>query len=196
MFCEKCMKKIATFHYSEVINGVKNEHHLCAECAANTDVSYYSNLFDDGQQFAKLFSGILGSIVSSGEIGEIRQEKNQVTGICCPNCGMSYGEFCKNSAFGCPECYDVFGLMISDKIRKIQGSDTHIGKKPAAYTSDKKTNKNENTQINETEENKESTVRIEVLERKLKEAIEIEDFEEAARLRDKIKVMKEDGKNA
>ena len=29
MLCEKCQKNVATFHYTEVVNGVKNEHHLC-----------------------------------------------------------------------------------------------------------------------------------------------------------------------
>ena len=45
MLCEKCNKNQATFHYAEVINGVRSEHHLCSECAANTDVSFYSSIF-------------------------------------------------------------------------------------------------------------------------------------------------------
>lgn len=44
MLCEKCNKNQATFHYAEVINGVRSEHHLCSECAANTDVSFYSSI--------------------------------------------------------------------------------------------------------------------------------------------------------
>lgn len=46
MLCEKCNKNQATFHYAEVINGVRSEHHLCSECAANTDVSFYSSIFE------------------------------------------------------------------------------------------------------------------------------------------------------
>ena len=53
MLCEKCEKNQATFHYTEVVNGVKNEHHLCSECAANTDMSYYSTIFDN-DQFGKV----------------------------------------------------------------------------------------------------------------------------------------------
>ena len=35
MLCEKCNKNQATFHYAEVINGVRSEHHLCSECAVS-----------------------------------------------------------------------------------------------------------------------------------------------------------------
>ena len=46
MLCEICGENEATFHYSEVVNGNKTEHHLCSECAAKTDISYYTNLLD------------------------------------------------------------------------------------------------------------------------------------------------------
>ena len=38
MLCEICGENEATFHYSEVVNGNKTEHHLCSECAAKTDI--------------------------------------------------------------------------------------------------------------------------------------------------------------
>ena len=60
MLCEKCNKNQATFHYAEVINGVRSEHHLCSECAANTDVSFYSSIFENDENFTRLISGILG----------------------------------------------------------------------------------------------------------------------------------------
>ena len=44
MLCEICGENEATFHYSEVVNGNRTEHHLCSECAAKTDISYYTNL--------------------------------------------------------------------------------------------------------------------------------------------------------
>ena len=54
MLCEKCNKNQATFHYAEVINGVRSEHHLCGECAANTDVSFYSSIFENDENFTSL----------------------------------------------------------------------------------------------------------------------------------------------
>ena len=46
MLCEICGENEATFHFSEVVNGNKTEHHLCSECAAKTDISYNTNLLD------------------------------------------------------------------------------------------------------------------------------------------------------
>ena len=47
MLCEICGENEATFHYSEVVNGNKTEHHLCSECAAKTDISYYTAISDE-----------------------------------------------------------------------------------------------------------------------------------------------------
>lgn len=190
MLCEKCNKNPATFHYTEVLNGVKNEHHLCNECAANTDVSYYSSIFDNDEQFTRLISGILGGkgIISDGE------NKDPATSVSCPRCKMTYGEFVKNSRFGCPECYDVFGLLISDKIKKIHGSSTHVGKHPLKYGEVKdvvRENADENNDSADIQKE------IEILKKKQQAAVEIEDYTEAARIRDIIaKLNGKDKKDA
>ena len=185
MLCEKCKKNQAAFHYTEVINGVKNEHHLCAECAANTDISYYTSMFDN-DQFGKLLSGILGSAhFFTGE-----KNTDPAGNIQCPACGMTYGEFIKNSSFGCPDCYDVFGPLIADKIKKIQGSDVHVGKRPLLYSRQAGYVSSYNT---ETEEPEDTGKEIEFLSRKLKEAVAEENFEEAAKLRDTISELKGKG---
>lgn len=186
MLCEKCKKNQATFHYTEVVNGVKNEHHLCGECAANTDISYYSSVFDN-DQFGKLLSGILGSRMPG-----VEKEKDPAINVQCPTCKMTYGEFIKNSSFGCPDCYDVFGPLIADKIKKIQGSDTHVGKRPMLYSEVKFT-----SAFEEIEGSREEDIQkeIDILSKKLKEAVNIEDFEEAARLRDLIAGLKGKGGN-
>lgn len=184
MLCEKCRKNQATFHYTEVVNGVKNEHHLCGECAANTDISYYSSVFDN-DQFGKLLSGILGGQLFTGE-----KEADPAGNVQCPTCKMTYGQFVKNSSFGCPDCYDVFGPLIADKIKKLQGSDTHLGKRPMLYNREQS-----DTEVREITADREEDLQkeIEFLSKKLKEAVYIEDFEEAARLRDLISELKEKG---
>ena len=179
MICEKCKKNQATFHYTEVVNGVKNEHHLCGECAANTDMSYYSSVFDN-DQFGKLLSGILAGQLMKGE-----KEVNPAGNVQCPNCKMTYGEFVRNSSFGCPECYDVFGPLISDKIKKIQGSDNHVGKRPGLFNINKQQEPDK-----ETEDKRNVQDEIAFLSGRLKEAIVMEEFEEAARLRDLIAELK------
>ncbi len=181
MLCEKCEKNQATFHYTEVVNGVKNEHHLCSECAANTDISYYSTIFDN-DQFGKLLSGILGG----QNIFKGMEERDPAKSVQCPKCKMTYGEFIANSSFGCGDCYDVFGPLISTNIKKIQGSDTHIGKKPMLYAGNEFKN---NIAIKDSEK-RDLNKEIDYYSKLLKEAVAVEDFIEAARLRDLITELK------
>lgn len=190
MLCEKCGKNPATFHYTEVLNGVKNEHHLCGECAANTDVSYYSSIFDNDMNLTQLLSGILGG----GGILADSEKEDPVRQVQCPKCHTTYGEFVANSSFGCCDCYDVFGPLITDTIKKLQGSDRHIGKKPMIYKMS-----GHGAPAGADEEEKEVDLRreIEFLSKKLKEAVADEEFGEAAKLRDMIAQMKgKEGENA
>ena len=55
-------------------------------------------------------------------------ESDKSVNVTCPNCKTTYGEFVKNSRFGCPVCYDIFGLLISDKIswqQRIYGQEAY-----------------------------------------------------------------------
>ena len=55
MLCEKCGINTATFHYTEVVNGIKSEHHLCKQCVVGTDMSYYTSFFDNDAQSKNFF---------------------------------------------------------------------------------------------------------------------------------------------
>ncbi len=204
MLCEICGENEATFHYSEVVNGNKTEHHLCSECAAKTDISYYTNLLDSDGRLGQLLSGLLGMPIAGGQ-------DDPKTHVVCPGCHLSYGDFIKNSAFGCAECYNVFGPLLDDSIKKIQGSVNHQGKKPYRLM---KSMRSMNAQVNEDdsdadmnadgldiEENKPEKREkkhtraallheIDVMDKRLKQAVLEEDYEEAARLRDHIKDLK------
>lgn len=173
MLCERCNENEATIHYTEVINGVKNEHHLCAECAKETELGSFG-LLDGEFPFASLIKGILGA----KGIG-IGEEVNPLSQVICPSCGMNFEEFGREGRFGCSECYNVFGPLIMDKIKKIQGSTSHNGKK---YVHEAK---------KVVMKKKTSGDMIEQLQQQLQRAIELEEYEEAARLRDEIKQQKE-----
>ena len=45
MLCEMCKKNPATVHYTKVVNGLKEEKHLCEECAAKMKQSGEFNDF-------------------------------------------------------------------------------------------------------------------------------------------------------
>lgn len=170
MLCEKCNENEATVHYTEVINGVKSEHHVCAACAKDVDIYFYSGLFDEAFPFASLIKGML-----QGGAEERDEEAGALSQVVCPKCNMTYEEFTKEGRFGCVECYNVFGPLIVDKIKKIQGCVNHSGKKP--YKMVKKKDDSQTEKQNQ----------IELLKEQLKAALKMEEYEEAARLRDEIK---------
>lgn len=171
MLCEKCQEREATIIYTEIINGVKNEHSLCSECARDMD-------FGDELPFAELLAGILGAYAAENEKREDTMEQ-----VVCPSCKMSYRDFIRHGVFGCEDCYNVFEPLIEGNIKKIQGNNIHTGKRP-------RYNKGMEMKAKITEKEAVSE-KIEVLQEKLKEALKEEDYEEAAKLRDEIRALKE-----
>lgn len=190
MLCEHCKKREATVKYVEVINGVKTEHNLCTQCAAHADLGQFSALFEGEFPLGKLLSGLLGT-------QETEEEDEKYSGVVCPTCGTTYEEFVKDSCFGCPDCYSVFDPLISDNIRHLQGSEKHVGKHPAGFTSEKDAeggvSQNEKDSAVIPELSKEEKIRL--METRLKDAVRREEYEEAAKLRDEIRALKEEKQN-
>lgn len=186
MLCERCKIREANIQYTEVIGGVKKEHHFCSQCAKELDFGPYSAIFDGEFPLGKLLSGLLG-------ISE-EQKESSTSQIVCPTCGTSYDEFVKDSRFGCPDCYSVFDLLMSDNIKQLQGSEKHRGKQPknrqvrmaelTGEVPDILAGKAEPV-VNDPAE------QIRVLEAKLKEAVLREEYEAAAQYRDQIRALKE-----
>lgn len=174
MLCEKCRVREATIQYTEVVNGVRTEHNFCAQCAGEMDL---------GQDFplGRLLSGLLG-------LGAESPKEEKYSQVVCPTCGTSYEDFVKNSRFGCADCYEVFDLLISDKLKQLQGSDCHKGKTAK--------NRGETAGMpgrpEETEQKEENSLedRIARLYACQQAAVRREDYEEAARCRDEIRKLK------
>lgn len=193
MICERCKIREANIQYTEIVNGVKTEHHFCAQCARELDFGPYSAIFDGDFPLGKLLSGLLG-------IGETPEEEDTASQVVCPTCGLSYEEFVKNSWFGCPDCYGVFDLLISDKIKQLQGSESHKGKRPAKirYEAEKKASAGAAAGAHLEEEAKgarsQETAREElrVLQARLHEALKREEYETAAWCRDRMKELREE----
>ena len=106
MKCESCNEREAKIHFTSVINGVMEEHHLCEVCASGIQKDLH-------EQFPlhKLFEGI-----------DVDTK--------CPNCGLSYEKFRSTGKLGCSRCYDAFGKELENVIRGIHGHTKHNGKIP------------------------------------------------------------------
>jgi protein arginine kinase activator len=202
MVCENCNENEATVHYTEIVNGIRTEHHLCSECAGKLDLSGYASVLDSDFPFVKLLTGLLAS---NGLIGE--EIDNPMLHVKCPQCGMNFEEFTHVGKFGCAECYNVFGPLIEDNMKKIHGSSEHRGKnykiiehKEAHNKAGTKITKigNKNTRKSiEREKTTDILDEVADLNAKLKEAVEMENYEAAALYRDEIKELKErKGKDA
>lgn len=196
MLCERCKIREANIQYTEVINGVKTDHHFCAQCAKELDFGPYSAIFDSEFPLGKLLSGLLG-------IGSEQQEqKGSTHQVICPTCHTSYDEFIKNSRFGCPDCYSVFDLLISDNIKQLQGSESHKGKKPKFHREDGEPSAEAVLEPAESSPDSASAglhklyadspeEQIRILDAKLQEALKREEYEVAAQCRDRIRELKE-----
>ncbi|MCD2491811.1 UvrB/UvrC motif-containing protein [Lacrimispora sp. NSJ-141] len=179
MLCEKCKIREANIRYTEVIGGVKTEHNLCSHCAKEMDFGHYTAMFDTDYPIGKLLSDLFGLDAERGDSDEMDMDQ-----VVCPTCNTAYSDFVKDSRFGCPDCYRVFDLLMSENIKKIQGNDTHTGKRP--LYGHEATEDHEGTEKTEDIQNS-----IEILSSKLQEAIREEEYEMAAKYRDEIRELKE-----
>lgn len=178
MLCDKCKKNEAKIYYTEIIQGEKKEQHLCEECATEfTSFHFGKSLMNQDMNLGNLLSTILGSnIYTKGNNEPVEKELH------CSTCGMTQGEFLKVGRFGCEHCYDIFYKILDKSIKNIQGSELHTGKKPKGFqTATEKL-------VMELSE----TQRLSLL---LQDAVEKEEYEEAARIRDRIRELKSEEAN-
>ncbi len=166
MQCNICTKKKATVHLTEIVDGQVTELHLCEECAREKSVQME-------QQF-----GLADLLAGLADFGKQVKDVDKVR-LDCPHCGISYDDFKKFGRLGCSECYTAFREHLSSLLKKIHGSNLHLGKAPAAFPTPA------GPQI--------ETLRD--LKAQLQQAVEKEDFEKAAQLRDKVRILekKEEG---
>ena len=85
----------------------------------------------------------------------------------------------------CEDCYKTFDKQIDKVLKNIHNSNRHIGRKPLEKL-DKVAEESVEYQL----ENKEET-KLEKLQRELRQAVEEERYEDAAKLKNQIKEIKQ-----
>jgi len=161
MQCQICNKNEATIHLTEITDGVRTEMHVCERCAVEQGIAIKSQM-----PINELLSSLLSVQPSDNELfGPSEKE------LSCPHCGFTLDQFRKNAVLGCPYDYEVFEKSLLPLIEKAHNGQTaHCGKVPS------KTPKNAKKQIE-----------LLNLHQQLDAAVQAEDYELAAKLRDKIK---------
>lgn len=160
MLCDSCGKNEASLHFTKIINGKKEEKHLCDECAAENHDFDFDNPFSMNKLFAGLIENIQDSQVFDNDIR-------------CECCGLTYEDFRKEGKFGCSKCYVVFKNKLDPLIKGLHGHNTHRGKIPSSA----------HGRIFLKRE--EDDLRIQ-----LENAVKEEEFEKAAIIRDRLKDLK------
>ena len=165
MLCEECRRRPASVHITKIVNNMKTEMHLCQECAQTKGELTFG--FEPSLTFENFWKGMLEQVqaLSSGTAVGVRTQR-------CPNCGLAYGDFRESGRMGCGECYDQFRGEILPLMRRIQGSVGHTGKVPGISSAAASYRQ-----------------QIEELREQQRKAILEEKYEEAAKLRDKIRAL-------
>ena len=180
MLCQVCKKREAVIHITEYIGGVKKELHICEECARELGVVGMLREMDipvDENMVKKLFEVMVqGGMVQGGVVKTGSVEKKER----CPVCGLTLEEFKESGFLGCSECYRTFKEEIKPYLLNIHGSIKHVGKKKGEkYVALSPIEKE-----------------IKRLKRELEVAVEEERYEDAAKIRDKIKELMDNAKKS
>jgi len=94
----------------------------------------------------------------------------------CSVCGFTQAAFKKSGRLGCAGCYTCFGEGLEGLLKTMHKGTRHLGKVPQSLR-----------------QGRAAQERIALLQKLLAQAIHTENFEEAARLRDELKALKEGG---
>jgi protein arginine kinase activator len=92
----------------------------------------------------------------------------------CPVCGIKFVEFRNSGRLGCPHDYDEFREELLPLLENIHGETRHCGKTPRRLP-----------------QNKQTQSELIQLRKQLQQAVTREAYEDAARLRDRIRQLEE-----
>lgn len=177
MLCDICKKNEATIHIQEITNGQKKGLHLCGGCASekakNNPVLNISG-FNLAEMLYNISANLHLPHAATPPAVSAKQQN-----LKCPDCNWELEGLKKHGRLGCPKCYEVFREIISEALENMHRGKLHVGKKPGTEGSGEASQ-----QIHE----------LTQLQAELAELVRREEYEKAARVRDKISALKKKSK--
>jgi len=163
MKCEICGLKDAVIHIRQIQKDLVHELHICEECAQEKGLIREE---ESELPISNLLSGLLEGkdVTGASEVKEA-----------CPRCGLKASEFRKQGKLGCPACFKAFEKDVKAIISQMAARPRHTGKVPRTLVIEQG-----------------AGVRGEGLRDELREAVEREEYELAARLRDRLRELEAD----
>jgi protein arginine kinase activator len=160
MLCDSCHERDAVVHLTTIQDNAVHQLHLCERCAAER--------------------GVETTVATPKHpLGEFLHDSQQQLampngeGLRCTFCNTSMGDFRATGRWGCARCYTNFEAGIRELLRRVHGNHRHVGR----------------TYHPPMSESLERSAVLGELKDRLRRAIDSEQFELAADLRDRIKVM-------
>jgi len=162
MRCDNCKERDAVINLTQVEHDTKVTLHLCEQCAQAKGI-------ETGTAVLKSPLGTFLSAMGKGTTLPVPADT-----MACTTCGATLRDFRDTGRLGCAECYHAFGEHLRDLLRRLHGSSQHVGERylpPGASGA--------------------PSARSHLLDLRdqLRRAVESENFELAAELRDRIRVL-------
>ena len=158
---------------------------LCSECGKNEATVHITEIEDNSVGKVHLCEecarkkGIdmsppesLSEIISG--MAEIKTSPED-EGLTCRSCGLTLKDMKTSGRLGCGQCYITFKESLDPLIKTLHKAVYHTGKVPSAF--------------------EKIAGDIQLLRKELQEAVKKEEYEKAARLRDRIKALLEKDKS-
>jgi len=164
MSCDQCHEREAVIHLTQIVNEQVTTLHLCERCAAEKGVESPGGV-------AKTPLGTFLAAMGKGTEQSLAPAQDADT---CSRCGGSLQDFRESGRLGCPECYRAFEAPLRDLLRRLHGSTHHMGERYADRI-DEPVAPNGQREAD--------------LREQLRLAVETENFELAAELRDRLRVL-------
>lgn len=199
MSCERCAARPAKLKYTELREGKSRVLWICEECAlelgfgqgAGEDAAGVTGEPDESDpegidagapdteesapedspaappSLGKLVLGVVGGSAGLPGTGDETVPGDEHAAVRCPGCGITGAELRERTLLGCPRCYETFARPLEDLFLRMHGAVEHAGRLPAGRRAAPPDTRD--------------------LHRQLREAIERQDFETAARLRNRLR---------
>lgn len=171
MTCQRCGKRDASIHLIELVDGDRRSLWLCPICAGKDERADAHGVSGKGAEDnepvdAESLASFLGQVFGPAEPAD------EDLSLACASCGYTLKQFSTTNRLGCPRCYQSFRAKLMPMLASFHRHVSHLGKAPRPETG--------------TVNGPGEIARIRVA---LEKAIAAEDFEEAARLRDRIRLL-------
>jgi len=160
MLCDNCKERDAVVHLTQIEEGTVKQRPLGGECAAEQGVET---------------TIAMPKHPLAGLLQAAQQQAQTVQGdaVRCTFCSATLRDFRASGRLGCAHCYGAFESSLRELLRRVHGNSRHAGRR---YEPPRPELLQRDSTLGE-------------LRDKLRRAVESEQFELAADLRDRIRVI-------